>query len=270
MIVSSGTSMMSGNGGSFDITKSTVQREPLPAGSVNETGYYTDELGWIKSKTQLQEGLKYFYKKTGVQPYLYITDTVNGLHYPTESELDNFALGLYDKLFTDEAHLLFVFYEYEGQYMDRYVCGTQAKAVIDDEAADILLDYVDRYYYDKSLSEDEFFSKSFSDAADRIMEVTRSPWISVLVIFGITAVLIVLFTWWRSTKKQKNLEHEQAEEILKTPLDRFGSDEAENLTKKYESDYDAQKTFDSSAEKFSDIEADEASKQYDDKEDDTI
>ncbi|MDD4088117.1 MAG: hypothetical protein PHP29_00310, partial [Tissierellia bacterium] len=140
-------SMNSHSGGS-NITLSSVERVPLPPGSVNETKYYTDELGWINNETKLISGLKYFYKETGVQPYLFLTDTINGSHFPTDSELEDFAESLYDELFTDEAHLLLVFFEYEGMYTGWYIVGTQAKSVIDDEAGNILTDYIDRYYYE--------------------------------------------------------------------------------------------------------------------------
>jgi len=203
---------------------------------VNETIYYTDNLDWISNRTTLIAGLKHFYQKTGVQPHLYITDTVNGSHEPTTSDLDEFANGLYDQLFTDEAHILLVFFEYGGGYMDRYVCGTQAKTVIDTEAADILLDYIDRYYYDENMSDELYFSKAFSDAADRIMTVTRSPWIPVLLVSGIVVLAAIMLVWWQNAKNQKNLEARQAEEILKAPLEKFGNTEAEELAKKYDSD----------------------------------
>ncbi len=223
------------NSSSPDVAKSTIKREPLPEGSVNETEYYTDELDWIKSGTALQKGLRYFYDKTGVQPYVYITDTVNGSNYPTQEDLADFANGLYDKLFTDEAHLLLVFFEYTpSDYMDYYVPGTQAKGVIDQEAGDILLDYIDKNYYDSGLTEDELFSKSFSEAADRIMEVTKSPWIGVLIVLGVIVVVVILFFWWKNVKKQKNLEAEQTEKILNTPLERFSDREAEDLKDKYD------------------------------------
>lgn len=217
------------------IAKSTIEREPLPKGSVNETDYYTDELGWIESKSVLVSGLKHFYDKTGVQPYVYITDTVNGSHYPSFTELQSFAESLYDELFTDEAHILLVFFEYSpGDYMEYYVTGTQAKGVIDAEAGDILLDYLDTNYYNSALSEAEMFGGAFSDAADRIMEVTKSPWIPVLVVLGIIIIVVILFIWWKRVKKQKNLESEQTEKILNTPIERFSDSEAEDLAKKYE------------------------------------
>lgn len=218
---------------SGDITSSSVKRVPLPAGSVNETDYYTDTLDWIGNRTKLTTGLKHFYQKTGVQPHLYITDSVDGNQHPSSAELDAFARRLYDELFTDEAHLLLVFFEHDNNYMDRYVAGTQAKAVIDTEAADILLDYLDLYYYDDNLSDEEYFSKAFTEAADRIMTVTRSPLVPILMLFGFVVLVAILFIWWRNAKDQKNLEARRTEEVLKTPLERFGDTETEELAKKY-------------------------------------
>ena len=220
--------------GTGEITKSTVVREALPAGSVTETAYYTDTLGWIGNETTLLNGLRYFYQKTGVQPHVYITDNVNGSHSPTWPELEGYANALYDELFTDEAHLLLVFFEYNNGYKDWYVTGTQAKTVIDTEAADILLDYLDRYYYDSSMGDEEYFARSFRDAADRIMEVTTSPWVTVLIVLGVVALVVVLYIWWRHAKKQKDKEAKQTEDMLNTPLEQFGDTEAEERAKKYE------------------------------------
>lgn len=229
-------SMLGGGGsGGGDITVSTVARAALPGGSVNETAYFTDELGWIQNETRLLTGLKYFYQKTGVQPYIYITGDVGTDGIPEMSDIQSFGNEKYDALFTDEAHLLLVFYENHGGYMTGVVTGTQAKTVIDDEASDILLDYLDRNYY-SDLTEDEFFSQSFRDAADRIMTVTTSPWITVLIVLIVLVALIVLFVWWRHAKKQKNLEAKQTEDMLNTPLEKFGDTEAEQVANKYDDD----------------------------------
>lgn len=223
-----------GSSGDGGVTTSTIVREALPKGSVNETDYYRDELDWIGNETRLLSGMRHFYQETGVQPFLYITDNINGTNQPSMDELDSYARQLYDELFTDEAHLLLVFFEYDSSYMTRYVAGTQAKTVIDMEAGDILLDYIDRNYFDSSMSDEEFFSESFSDAADRIMTVTKSPWIPVLFVFGGVLLAGVLFIWWRYSVNQKNLEAKRMEEVLKTPLDQFGNKEAEDLARKYE------------------------------------
>lgn len=120
--------------GSGDITRSTIKREPLDKAYVNETGYYTDELGWVRSSSTLEKGMKAFYQETGVQPYLYITDTVNGTTSPTSSDMEAACQALYDELFTDEGHMLLLFQEYNssGNYNMWYVCGKQAKTVLDE------------------------------------------------------------------------------------------------------------------------------------------
>lgn len=218
---------MSGN-----VTYSTIEREALPKGSVIETKYFTDELDWIKNKTELEKGLKHFYNETGVQPYLYITDNVDGKHIDNTDGLKSFSEKLYGELFKDEAHLLFIFYEYDGDYAFYYVAGAQAKTVVDSEAADILMDYVEKYYY-SSMSEEEMFSTAFANAADDMMEVYESPWIKVFMIIGAGAVLVIIFVFWKSAKEQKNKEAEQTEKILNTKLDEFGDSDIEDLENKY-------------------------------------
>lgn len=225
-------STSSSSGGS--ITPSTVEREKLPAGAVTETGYYTDELGWIKNETKLLVGMKNFYQKTGVQPYLYITDAINGASSVTDAEAQAFLNEKYDALFTDEAHLLLLFMENNNGYHIWYLTGTQAKTVIDREAGDILMDYLDRYYYEDGYTDDEYFSRAFDDAADRIMSVTTSPWIPVLIVLGVVVVLVLLFVWWKRAKAQKNKEAEDTERILKTPIETFGDKDADDRAKKYE------------------------------------
>ena len=222
-----------GGGNIGSVAASTVAREPLPAGAVDETGYYTDELGWIVDSGRLTSGMKDFYRQTGIQPYLYITDTIDGSHNITTENIAQYAEKLYGQLFTDEAHFLVVFCEYNGVYHVGYTIGAQAKSVLDDEALGIFRDYLDRYYYD-DISEEEFFSKSFSDTAERIMSVTKSPWPMVFVVFGLLLLTALLYYWWKKRKEQQKLEHERTEELLKTPLDSFGDTQAEALAEKYQ------------------------------------
>ncbi|MCL2164974.1 MAG: hypothetical protein FWH55_11440 [Oscillospiraceae bacterium] len=57
-----------------------------------------------------------FYQQTGVQPHLNITDNINGSHNPSAAEVEQFINEAYNTLFTDEAHLLSVFFEYNDNY----------------------------------------------------------------------------------------------------------------------------------------------------------
>ena len=227
-----------GRGGTGSVAPSTVQREPLPA-SAAETGYYTDELGWILNERQLLSGMKAFYRETGVQPYLYITDNINGSYEPTAQEIGEYAAALYEQLFTDEGHFLLIYQEYDG-YMAGYTAGAQAKSVMDNEAVAILQGYLD-LYNTSDLTDEEYFGQVFQKTGERIMTVTKSPWPVVGGIFGMLLLVALCFFWWKKHKEQKNLEAQQLQEMLNTPLTTFGNDQdgngrddAEDLAEKYE------------------------------------
>ena len=221
------------------VAASTVEREALPASASVETAYYTDEDGdWIHNASKLENGMRYFYKKTGVQPYVYILP--NGTTTST-SDLQARAESLYGELFEDDAHFLLVFCDDgDGGFNCGYAVGSQAKTIMDNEAVGILSDYLDRYYSDLDLSEEEIFSNAFSKTADRIMTVTGSTArTTTMVIGGVAAVALiagVIVIVVRKRGEQKEAEAKRTQEILNTPLEKFGSDEVEELAKKYQTD----------------------------------
>lgn len=227
-------------GGSSDsVTKSTVQRETLPASAVNETDYYTDEAGWISNKNELTSGMKDFYQRTGVQPYLYILRDYNGSTTPSTTQLQQFAEQEYDTLFTDEGHFLLVFCDTgSGSYNCGYAVGSQAKTIMDSEAVSVLADYLDRYY-SSNMEDEEFFSTVFQKTGERIMTVTKSqaPMVIIVIVIAgaVVAVVFLLYRWREKARREKRRRDKEMEDILQTPLEQFGDeDEAENLAKKYE------------------------------------
>lgn len=225
--------LFSGNScSSGDVATSTVAREALPASAVTETGYYTDKDGdWISNSSQLESGMRSFYQETGVQPYLYILP--NGSSTSTQ-DLTARAEKLYDQLFTDEGHFLLVFCDDNNEsYNCGYQMGTQVKTVMDDEAIQILADYLDRYYY-SDLSDEEFFSKTFADTATRIMTVTPSPVVPIAVCLTVIIVVAIIFVIFKKRAAAKKAEQERTERILNTPLEEFDDLEVENLADKYE------------------------------------
>ncbi len=238
--ISGASSSYNSSSSSGSIAKSTVEREALPASACNETGYYTDEEGWFSRPSNLESGLKYFFKKTGVQPYVYV---VGNSHGTTLTALQTFADEQYDALFTDEAHYLMVFYDNgSGGYNWAYSVGTQAKSVMDSEANEILADYIDRYYYDNTITDEEFFSLSFEKTADRIMTVTKSPAAYIMPVVGIVAVLLIAFFWWKAAVKARQKKAEQTAQILGTPVEEMGDPDLEDLEKKYDDDPDPGQT----------------------------
>lgn len=227
------TWVMSGSmGGSGGVQKSTYAREKLPSSAVTETGYYTDQDGWFSNRSELESGMREFYRLTGVQPYLYLLP--NGSVTSTV-ELTAMAEELYSQLFTDEGHFLLVFCDDGGgSYNCGYTAGLQAKTVMDDEAVAILADYLDRYYNDYSISEEEIFSNTFAQTGERIMTVTKSPLPVVAVSVTVVVVAALVFITLKKRREQREREQKRAEEILKTPLEKFGDQDVEDLAEKYE------------------------------------
>ena len=54
--------------------------------------------------------MKTFSEKTGVLPYLYIIGEINGGTSPDNSDMEEFCKSRYGELFSDEKHLLVVFF----------------------------------------------------------------------------------------------------------------------------------------------------------------
>lgn len=214
---SSGTSHVS----TSEIQTSSIHRERLNSPSLVSVGWYTDNLDWIRDADTLEKGLAYFYKRTGVSPYLYLTEDIDGAVSPTSSQLDTFAQNLYDELFLDEAHILVVFQEYGDEHHAWYVCGLEARAVMDDEACEILLDCLDAYYY-SDYGDEEYFSKAFTDAADRIMD-TKVPAsvyvVGVAVVLGIGVLAWLIYrkaTGYKEPPSQDSSTGDATETILET------------------------------------------------------
>ncbi len=218
---------------SSSIAASTVEREALPADAVNKTGYFTDADGdWVHDTARLERGLQEFYDATGVQPYVYILP--NGFS-TSVSELGYLAEDLYSRLFSDDAHFLLVFCDDGyGSFNCGYYVGSQAKTIMDDEAIGILSDYLDRYYQDTSLTEEDIFSRAFADTAERIMSVTPSPVVPVAICIAVVVVAVVAFALYKKRTEARRAEQEHLEEVLNTPLETFGESELDDLEKKYE------------------------------------
>ncbi len=224
---------------SNSITASTTERTKLDSKYTTSTEFYVDELGWIRNSSYVNNGLKSFYNSTGVHPLLYITDTVNGKYNPTSEDMEVYSEQLYQELCPDEGHILLLFHCHDGgtDYSMWYTCGSQAKIVMDEEACNILMDYIDAYFVSNK-SDDEMFADAFEDAGKRIMSKTVSPIIYVAICAAIIVVIILAFIWWRKYKEQKNLEAKQTADILNTDLETLSNKDAElsDLEDKYSSD----------------------------------
>ncbi len=218
---------------------STVVREELPAGAVTKTVYYTDEDGdWIHNPATLERGLRTFFEETGIQPYVYILP--NGQTTST-SALTTQAEKLYDQLFSDEGHFLLVFCDDgNGSYNCGYATGSLAAEVMDDEAVGILANQLERAYNDYDLTEEEIFSQAFTRTADLIMgaaddqrasETTRTV---LIVVAGVAVAGGIVYLVVKRRRDKQEAARKRTEEILNTPLEKFGDENIEDLADKYE------------------------------------
>lgn len=222
--------------GRTETTVSTVNRDPLPAGICIESPlWYEDHVDWIGSEAKLTKGMKEFYRETGVQPYLIITDNVNGIGGDlSDAEAEQYLIEQYDSLFTDKGHLILLFMEYaDSEYKQYIYAGNQASAVVDGEAREIIFDLVD-YYYTSDLNEDEYFSTVFEKSAERIMRKTTTAndvASKILVAIGILAIVIVINIFSVKKKQAEAKKAEEQRKILETPIDKIDDDPIRNKYK---------------------------------------
>lgn len=206
-----------------NIQQSTIERSKLDSSLCTKVDtWYQDDIDWIHDEKTLLKGLRTFYDKTGVQPYLWITDNINGKAKPNTSDFETALKSKYSELFKDEGHIIVCFMESSPSvYATYYWAGSAAKGVIDDEAGEILLDVIDSKYT-SDLSDEEMFSKSFSDAATRMMKVgcTTKQYIilAVTVVAGLGIVVGFIFLM-KAKRKSDAEEAAERERILNTDID---------------------------------------------------
>ena len=203
---------------SSSTVENTVQREKIDSSALNKVGVWLeDNAGWLKNKGTVENGMKHFLDKTGIQPYLMINDEINGKKDFTDNDVKNLMESKYNSLFKDEAHLILLFVEPTTNNYKRYIyTGTVANTLMDSNALDIMYNYIDKYYsYD--LTDDEYFSKIFIDTADKLMqkvvsknELKKTGLIRSTIIILIAGIIMIIVI--RSKAKQK--EYEKAKEIL--------------------------------------------------------
>lgn len=131
-----------------NIQQSTIERSKLDSSLCTKVDtWYQDDINWIHDEKTLLKGLKTFYDQTGVQPYLWITDNINGKAKPNTSDFETALKSKYSELFKDDGHVIVCFMESSPSvYATYYWAGSAAKGVIDDEAGEILLDVIDSKY----------------------------------------------------------------------------------------------------------------------------
>lgn len=153
-------------------TQEHIKRVKLGAEACIRTdGMIKDTLEWLSDIKTVEKAMNQFYKKTGVQPYLYICNKIEGKGGEiTDEEAQSFGQSLYDSMYQDEGHMIFIFMEYaDSEYATFLYTGAEADQVMDADAREIFLDCADEFYTDSTLNDEEYFAKIFRESAKEIM-----------------------------------------------------------------------------------------------------
>jgi len=211
--------------------KNTEQFEKIKLSGTKNVGYATDEINGASGTRLTEEACEEFYEKIGVPLYFYTKEYYNG------TDEVAYAEELYDKLFSDDNHILLVYCD--NLEVWSFYNGENVPAGIVN--ADALLSHMEDYWFDYSLNYDQVLSKSVTayqksltgSSADggRVFSV-------LLFIAGGIMVLVAGYTYVSKDKEAKRYEEEaktlQAEILLSKPLETFGNQEVENLKDKYD------------------------------------
>lgn len=222
-------------GNNSSIPKSTQNREKITANIAYDNNCIVDNIGWFDNLSKTEKAIKYFYDKTGIQPYVVLNAYDNTL--TTDAQKEQYAKDWYSKHIKNEDTFLFMYFaepdtDNDVGYM-AYVNGKQVSSVMDSEAIEIFWAYVDEYWY-SDMPTDDMFTTIFTKTADRIMTKSTTAAdvgnnavkvIGVIVIFAGIIIMMVV------RRKHKAEEAKETEKILNTPLN--GDSEADDLLKKY-------------------------------------
>ena len=115
----------------------------------------SDEIGLLTAEdaAQIEDAIDAFYKKTGVQPYLMVTDGVNGDINPDYDTANAYLTDAYIELFgSDEGHLLFLICLDGDEAYINYIPGLCAEAVTDGAVCEAVMAKIENAlaYGDKS------------------------------------------------------------------------------------------------------------------------
>ena len=194
-----------GGGSSSDSTKVAPSRTERTAVTGTDTygEWYLDELGFIRHDEDLTDGLKYFYSRTGIQPYVMLLEYDGSLWDNgrwNESAAEKYLAQVYKNTFTDNGHMILAYFACENDSEDMdgtfYIYyGSAAYSVMDAEAETIFWSYFDMNYNNLDLSIAEFIGTTFHETADNIMHIEgggNGSLIKAAAIFAVICVVVII------------------------------------------------------------------------------
>lgn len=201
-----------------EVTVSRTDRTAV-TDTVTYSKWYIDELNFINHDTDLTDGLKYYYSKTGIQPFVMLLDYNPDL-WPegkwNEDAAEQYLAEIYSDTFSDNGHLIFAYFACENDSEDMdgvfyFYYGSAAYSIMDNEAETIFWSYFDMNYNDLDQSISEFIGQTFRQTADNIMHIESGSQFSIIniaVIFGgicIFVIIIGIVVYKKSSRSDTDL-----------------------------------------------------------------
>lgn len=227
--------------------KSDRVREKLDSGNAYMNNCVIDESGLISNVSGTASDLQYFYKKTGVQPFVYVKTYDSAVS--SDDDMDNWALNYYESRFDREDIFLVVLFM--GQYSDgsdayvSYAYGSEVPSVMDAEAVEIFFNYLDRYWSEHSARQlGTIFTKTFKSTADSIMNSKETKWFSITWKLALAALIATAVGLYAYSLIRKDKKKEEGSGVIDTTAtetaeDYPGSEEYENFLKEERDEYEA-------------------------------
>ena len=209
------------------LTKSTIQRRALPSDQCVKTdNWYQNDAGWIigpDEEDRLINGMEYFYKKTGVQPFLWtshIYDEINEAGSPRDMDKmkEEILANKYEELFmSDGGHILIALSGskiFPSSYYWACYPGENAKMqVMDEEAVQILMDCLSFMFEQDIAHPGLSIGNGFVKAADTMM--MDQTFISYALAIVVVAVLIFITVICISSIRRSGKENVAYHKTLK-------------------------------------------------------
>lgn len=228
-----------------EVPVSTINREPLKGGSFTKN-CVVDDIGWVRGdgSTEAKVGgnLEYFWKKTGIQPYVVLLEE-SSAYSSSDARWDKAEELFQDVAGGREDAIMLVYFDAEPDGEWEMVKGKLTLGVMDDEACEMLWGYCDRYWYDVDhYSVPQAIESTFKSAADSIMvtgttgaDVANKVVLVIAVILVVVGILIIM----KTRRKHEAERAQETEAILQAGqnqanLGTSGRDDLSDLTSRYD------------------------------------
>ena len=198
-----------------------------------DVGYTYDD-GFTKGSALTEAACHEFYLKTGIPLFFYTAQTYSG----DVSTCDAYTVDLYDDLFKDENHVLLAYYD--NVHWWSWEFGDKVEKYMSESDVNELLDEIDYYWDDYSLSNDQVLANGISGYQEELTTVKSggNGLARGLLIAGSVLLVIAIYQFINYGADAKKYEEEakklQREIILSKPLETFGNQEVEDLKDKYD------------------------------------